>query len=135
MPKNVLGTELEPCCMDPLTGFYRDGICRTGADDAGLHVICVEMTAAFLEFSQGRGNDLITPRPEFLFPGLQPGDCWCICAARWQEALDAGVAPPVNLEGTHISALEFISLTDLKAHAIDNLEDIDIDEDILSSLD
>ena len=124
MPQNVLGTELQACCTDPMTGFYRDGICRTGADDEGLHVICAQMTQAFLEFSQQQGNDLITPRPEFLFPGLDPGDCWCICAARWQEALEAGVAPPVNLEGTHISALEFITLADLKAHAV---ADSDID--------
>jgi uncharacterized protein (DUF2237 family) len=117
MAQNVLGTELQPCCTDPMTGFYRDGFCRTGADDVGLHVICVEATQEFLEFSREQGNDLLTPRPEFLFPGLQPGDCWCICAARWQEALEAGVAPPVKLAGTHISALEFVALADLKAHA------------------
>ena len=121
MPNNVLGTELEPCSDDPLTGFYRDGCCRTGADDAGLHVVCARMTAEFLEFSRTRGNDLITPRPEFLFPGLQPGDQWCLCAARWQEALDAGVAPPVVLESTHISALEFVQLDDLMRHAADSL--------------
>ena len=121
MPNNVLGTELEPCSAEPLTGFYRDGCCRTGADDAGLHVVCARMTAAFLEFSRTRGNDLITPRPEFLFPGLQPGDQWCLCAARWQEALDAGVAPPVVLESTHISALEFVQLDDLMRHAADSL--------------
>ena len=117
MAKNVLGSELQPCCTDPVTGFYRDGICRTGADDVGLHVICAQVTQEFLEFSREQGNDLLTPRPEFLFPGLQPGDCWCICAARWQEALEAGVAPPVKLEGTHISALEFVALADLKSHA------------------
>ncbi|MCB0157269.1 MAG: DUF2237 domain-containing protein [Caldilineaceae bacterium] len=121
MPNNVLGTELEPCSAEPLTGLYRDGRCRTGADDAGLHVVCARMTAAFLEFSRTRGNDLITPRPEFLFPGLQPGDQWCLCAARWQEALDAGVAPPVVLESTHISALEFVQLDDLMRHAADSL--------------
>ncbi|MCB9158918.1 MAG: DUF2237 domain-containing protein [Caldilineaceae bacterium] len=121
MPNNVLGTELEPCSAEPLTGFYRDGCCRTGADDAGLHVVCARMTAEFLEFSRTRGNDLITPRPEFLFPGLQPGDQWCLCAARWQEALDAGVAPPVVLESTHISALEFVQLDDLMRHAADSL--------------
>ncbi|MEZ4719922.1 MAG: DUF2237 domain-containing protein [Caldilineaceae bacterium] len=121
MPNNVLGTELEPCSDEPLTGFYRDGCCRTGADDAGLHVVCARMTAEFLEFSRTRGNDLITPRPEFLFPGLQPGDQWCLCAARWQEALDAGVAPPVVLESTHISALEFVQLDDLMRHAADSL--------------
>ena len=121
MPNNVLGTELEPCSDDPLTGFYRDGCCRTGADDAGLHVVCARMTAEFLDFARTRGNDLITPRPEFLFPGLQPGDQWCLCAARWQEALDAGVAPPVVLESTHISALEFVQLDDLMRHAADSL--------------
>ena len=121
MPNNVLGTELEPCSDEPLTGFYRDGCCRTGADDTGLHVVCARMTAEFLEFSRTRGNDLITPRPEFLFPGLQPGDQWCLCAARWQEALDAGVAPPVVLESTHISALEFVQLDDLMRHAADSL--------------
>ena len=120
MPNNVLGTELQPCSDDPLTGFYRDGCCRTGADDVGLHVVCARMTAEFLEFSRTRGNDLITPRPEFLFPGLQPGDQWCLCAARWQEALDAGVAPPVVLESTHISALEFVQLDDLMRHAVDS---------------
>ncbi len=120
MPNNVLGTELQPCSDDPLTGFYRDGCCRTGADDVGLHVVCARMTAEFLEFSRTRGNDLITPRPEFLFPGLQPGDQWCLCAARWQEALDAGVAPPVVLESTHISALEFVQLDDLLRHAVDS---------------
>ncbi len=119
MPQNVLGTELESCCTDPMTGFYRDGICRTGADDEGLHVICAQVTAEFLAFSRDQGNDLLTPRPEYLFPGLQPGDCWCLCAARWQEALDAGVAPGVKLAGTHISALEFVALADLKAHAVD----------------
>ena len=121
MPNNVLGTELEPCSDDPLTGFYRDGCCRTGADDAGLHVVCARMTAEFLDFARTRGNDLITPRPEFLFPGLLPGDQWCLCAARWQEALDAGVAPPVVLESTHISALEFVQLDDLMRHAADSL--------------
>lgn len=120
MPNNVLGTELQPCSDDPLTGFYRDGCCRTGADDVGLHVVCARMTAEFLDFSRTRGNDLITPRPEFLFPGLQPGDQWCLCAARWQEALDAGVAPPVVLESTHISALEFVQLDDLMRHAVDS---------------
>ncbi len=118
MPQNVIGTELQPCCTDPMTGFYRDGFCRTGADDEGLHVICVQVTQKFLEFSQAQGNDLLIARPEYLFPGLTPGDCWCICAARWQEALDAGVAPPVKLESTHISALEFVSSADLQAHRL-----------------
>ena len=117
--RNVLGGLLELCCIDPVTGFYRDGFCRTGADDLGIHVVCAQMTREFLEFAVRRGNDLITPRPEFLFPGLKPGDQWCLCAARWQEALDAGYAPPVVLKSTHISALEFLSLADLKAHAVD----------------
>lgn len=123
--KNVFGEPLEECCTEPMTGFYRDGCCRTGADDIGLHVVCAQMTAEFLEFSQLRGNDLITPRPEFLFPGLKPGDCWCLCASRWQEALEAGVAPPVKLAATHISALEFISVADLERYAIDR-DDLDL---------
>ena len=123
--QNVLGESLEECCTEPLTGFYRDGCCRTGADDIGLHVVCAQMTAEFLEFSRRRGNDLITPRPEFLFPGLKPGDCWCLCAARWQEALEAGVAPPIKLAATHMSALEFISMADLEHYAIDK-DDLDL---------
>lgn len=123
--KNVFGEPLEECCTEPMTGFYRDGCCRTGADDIGLHVVCAQMTAEFLEFSRQRGNDLITPRPEFLFPGLKPGDCWCLCATRWQEALEAGVAPPVKLAATHISALEFISVADLERYAIDR-DDLDL---------
>ena len=118
MPQNVLGTELEPCSIEPLTGFYRDGCCRTGADDIGLHVVCARMTQEFLEFSRLQGNDLVTPRPEFFFDGLKPGDRWCLCAARWYEALEAGVAPPVVLASTHISALEFLSMADLKSHAV-----------------
>lgn len=116
--QNIVGTELQPCCTDPMTGFYRDGLCRSGADDVGMHVVCAEVTQEFLEYAQKQGNDLITPRPEHLFPGLKPGDCWCLCAARWQEALEAGVAPPVKLESTHISALEFVSMRDLQAHAV-----------------
>lgn len=123
--KNVFGEPLEECSTEPMTGFYRDGCCRTGADDIGLHVVCAQMTAEFLEFSRRRGNDLITPRPEFLFPGLKPGDCWCLCAARWQEALEAGVAPPIKLAATHMSALEFISLADLERYAIDK-DDLDL---------
>jgi len=124
--QNVLGEKLESCCTDPLTGFYRDGFCRTGADDLGVHVICAQMTEEFLAFSKARGNDLSTPRPEFIFPGLTPGDCWCLCADRWQEALEAGVAPPVKLEATHISALEFVSMADLQRHAIDGEEDLEV---------
>jgi uncharacterized protein (DUF2237 family) len=117
--QNVLGEPLLPCSDDPMTGFYRDGCCNTGSEDAGSHTVCARMTPAFLEFSQRRGNDLSTPRPEFGFPGLQPGDRWCLCAARWREALEAGVAPPVALLSTHAAALEFVSLADLKRHAID----------------
>jgi len=112
---NVLGGELEPCSVDPVTGFYRDGYCRTGSDP-GLHVVCAVMTDEFLQLTRSRGNDLITPRPERLFPGLVPGDRWCVVAARWAEALEAGVAPPVVLEATHASVLEFVSMADLEAH-------------------
>lgn len=116
--KNVLGKPLQPCCFDPLTGFYRDGHCHTGAEDRGLHLVCVEVTDHFLEFSAAQGNDLITPRPEYAFPGLKEGDCWCLCVLRWKEALEAGVAPKVKLESTHISALEFVSLEQLQAMAL-----------------
>jgi hypothetical protein len=120
-PRNVLGEPLEPCSIDPLTGFYRDGRCRTGGEDVGVHVVCAEMTSDFLSFSAERGNDLATPRPEWGFAGLRPGDRWCLCASRWTEALDAGFAPPVILAATHASALEFASLSDLRAHAIDGV--------------
>jgi len=116
MAKNVLGTELQPCSLDPLTGFYRDGCCNTGADDAGVHAVCARVTAEFLEFSKAAGNDLSTPQPGF--PGLRPGDQWCLCAARWAEALAAGAAPPVVLESTHACVLEWVSLDELRAHAI-----------------
>ncbi len=119
MAKNVLGEELAPCCNDPLTGFYRDGYCHTGGEDVGVHVVCAEMTEAFLAFTAGRGNDLTAPVPAFGFPGLKPGDRWCLCAQRWTEALEAGVAPPVVLEATHIAVLEFADLDDLKAYAVD----------------
>jgi uncharacterized protein (DUF2237 family) len=117
--KNVLGTPLRTCSTDPLTGFFRTGCCDTGADDLGVHVVCAEMTADFLAYSAGRGNDLSTPNPWFGFPGLRPGDRWCLCASRWKEALEAGVAPPVVLEATHMAALEFGDLDDLKRHALD----------------
>ena len=117
--RNVLGEPLQSCSQSPLTGFYRDGCCRTGPDDLGLHVVCAEMTEEFLDFSLSRGNDLKTPNPEFGFPGLEAGDRWCLCVTRWKEALDAGVAPPVVLSATHISSLEFVSLRELQAHAVD----------------
>ncbi len=117
-PSNVLGEKLEPCCFEPLTGFYRDGFCRTGPGDHGLHTVCVEVTDRFLAFSRAQGNDLITPIPEYDFPGLVAGDRWCLCVTRWKEALEAGAAPRVALASTHISALEFVSLEDLQAHAL-----------------
>ena len=117
--RNVLGGELEPCSFDPATGFYRDGSCRTGAGDVGVHAVCAVMTEEFLAFSASVGNDLSTPRPEWGFPGLQPGDRWCVCAPRWQEALEAGEPPPVVLAATHAAALEFAALADLQLHAVD----------------
>ncbi|MFO0011166.1 MAG: DUF2237 family protein [Planctomycetota bacterium] len=116
--KNVLGTTLESCSMDPMTGFFRDGCCRSGAEDLGLHLVCAQVTDEFLAFSKRKGNDLITPVPQYQFPGLKPGDRWCLCVLRWREALEAGVAPPVVLESTHISTLEFVDLDDLQAHAV-----------------
>lgn len=115
---NVLGGELKVCCTSPMTGFYRDGTCAAGPDDLGFHVVCAEMTAEFLAFSKTRGNDLSTPHPEHGFPGLKPGDRWCLCASRWQEAYDAGAAPRVDLEATHISALEHVDLSALKKSAL-----------------
>ena len=118
-PTNVLGTSLQACCLEPRTGFYRDGYCRTGPGDRGLHTVCVEVTEEFLEFSAARGNDLSTSMPEYDFPGLHPGDRWCLCVTRWQEALEEGRAPAVILESTHLSALEFVSLEDLTRHAVE----------------
>lgn len=114
----MLGGELEPCSLDPLTGFYRDGSCRVGGDDLGIHGVCAVMTDEFLAFSASVGNDLSTPQPAFGFPGLRAGDRWCLCAPRWQEALEAGMAPPVVLEATNVAALEFSTLGDLRAHAV-----------------
>ena len=116
-PSNVLGDPLRPCCFEPVTGFYRDGYCRTGPGDVGLHTVCIEATSEFLAFSFAQGNDLSTPRPEYEFPGLQPGDCWCLCVTRWKQALEAGYAPRVLLESTHISALEFVALEELERFA------------------
>ena len=118
--RNVLGGALEPCSMAPRTGFFRDGCCNTGPDDHGLHVVCARMTRDFLLFARAQGNDLITPAPEYRFPGLKPGDRWCVCAARWQEALLAGVAPPVHLASTHEAATEAIEREDLLRHAADS---------------
>jgi uncharacterized protein (DUF2237 family) len=110
MAINVLGTTLKPCSTDPMTGYFRDGCCNTDESDRGSHVVCAEMTEEFLLFSKQRGNDLSTPRPEFRFPGLVPGNRWCLCALRWKEAFDAGVAPTVILECTHVNALKYIDL-------------------------
>lgn len=115
---NVLGSELMPCSYDPLTGFYRDGCCKTDAHDLGSHVICARMTQAFLDFSVASGNDLVTPRPEYRFGGLKAGDRWCLCALRWKEALEAGAAPPVVLECTHLRALDYVTLEQLRAHEL-----------------
>ena len=116
--RNVLNGKLEPCCTNPMTGYYRDGFCSTGGQDFGLHVVCAQVTAEFLEFTKSQGNDLSTPVPEFNFPGLKPGDRWCLCASRWKEAFDAGFAPPVVLSATHPRALEVVSLDELKRHAL-----------------
>jgi uncharacterized protein len=118
MTLNVLGTPLVPCSYDPVTGYFRDGCCNTAADDTGRHVICAKVTADFLAFSARRGNDLSTPRPEYRFRGLQPGDRWCLCALRWREALEAGAAPTVVLESTHERALDFVSIASLRSHAL-----------------
>lgn len=116
--RNVLGGELVPCSFDPLTGYYRSGCCENRGDDPGMHVVCCQVTAEFLEFSANRGNDLATPMPQYGFPGLRPGDQWCVCAARWAEALEEGAACPVVLESTHMSALEYVDLEDLMAYAV-----------------
>ncbi len=119
LPKNVLGTELRPCCTSPMTGYFRDGFCRTDGSDFGVHIVCAEMTDEFLEFSRAAGNDLSTPVPEYEFPGLVAGDRWCLCVTRWKEALNAGVAPKVVLEAAHMSSIEFVSIEELKAHSVD----------------
>ncbi|WP_339384247.1 DUF2237 domain-containing protein [Microcoleus sp. LEGE 07076] len=116
---NVLGGKLETCCTSPMTGYYRDGKCNTGGGDLGAHTVCAQLTEEFLQFTKRRGNDLSTAVPEFKFPGLKPGDCWCLCAARWKEAMDAGCAPLVVLSATHVLTLEYVSLDELKEHAAD----------------
>jgi len=116
---NVLGEPLALCSENPLTGFYRDGCCNTESGDIGSHTVCTRVTAEFLKFSRTMGNDLSTPRAEFGFPGLRPGDQWCLCASRWQEALKAGAAPKVVLQATHAASLRIVKLADLKRHAID----------------
>lgn len=114
--KNILGTELLACSYDPLTGYFRDGCCNTDESDSGSHLVCVRVTAEFLEFSNSRGNDLITPQPRYRFAGLQPGDRWCLCAIRWREALEAGLAPPVIFEATHAKVLTFVTMKQLDKH-------------------
>ena len=116
--RNVLGGPLIACCMEPRTGFFRDGHCHTGPQDLGSHTVCAQLTTEFLRFSVARGNDLVSPRPEFGFPGLRPGDRWCLCVARWAEALEAGVATPVLLSATHERALDVVTLAQLQAHAL-----------------
>ncbi len=116
--QNVLRGDLQSCCTSPMTGFFRDGVCQTGPQDRGVHVVCAELTEAFLSYTKAQGNDLSTPRPEHNFPGLKPGDKWCLCASRWKEAMDDGVAPPVVLESTHEAALRHVSLEDLKNHSV-----------------
>ncbi len=118
MIKNILGTNLEICSLNPITGFTRSGCCETGPEDLGQHTVCAEVTDEFLQFSKLQGNDLMTPRPEFNFTGLKPGDRWCLCASRWLEALEEGIAPPVILEATHAKALEIIDLAELKYHQL-----------------
>jgi uncharacterized protein (DUF2237 family) len=118
MARNVLGGELQSCSTDPMTGFTRNGCCDTDAQDTGVHTVCVRVTAEFLVFSAGVGNDLSTPRPEYGFAGLTPGDQWCLCASRWVQALAAGAAPAVVLEATHARTLEWVDLADLQKHAV-----------------
>ena len=113
-PKNILGEPLQPCCNKIKTGYFRDGFCRTNEQDFGRHVVCAKVTAEFLTYTKAQGNDLSTPHPEWQFPGLKPGDCWCLCALRWKEAKEAGYAPPIVLAATNIKALEYIVLEDLQ---------------------
>ncbi|MBD2074695.1 DUF2237 domain-containing protein [Phormidium sp. FACHB-592] len=116
--KNVLGEKLELCCTDPVTGFFRNGVCETGPQDLGTHVVCAQVTEEFLAFTKARGNNLSTPVPSYNFPGLKPGNKWCLCVSRWKEALDAGVAPPIVLEATHEAALNVVPLEVLQEHAL-----------------
>jgi uncharacterized protein len=118
-PQNVLGGELKSCCTDPMTGFYRDGYCRTGTDDQGRHTVCIIATDEFLAYSKSVGNDLSTPMPQYDFPGVKDGDKWCLCVTRWQQALEDDMAPLVDLEATHESALQIVQLEDLKQYAVE----------------
>ena len=119
MAKNVFGETLEVCCTSPMTGFYRNGLCETGSQDLGTHVVCAQVTEDFLAFTKARGNDLSTPVPAFNFPGLKPGDQWCLCVSRWKEALDAGAAPPIVLSATHEATLNTVPLEVLQEHALE----------------
>ncbi len=119
-PRNVLGGELQSCCTDPMTGFYRDGYCRTGADDLGRHTVCILATDEFLAYSRSVGNDLSTPMPQYGFPGVKEGDKWCLCVTRWQQAFEDGMAPQVVLEATHESALQVVNLEDLRKYRVDD---------------
>jgi len=124
-PKNVLGGELKSCCTDPMTGFYRDGFCRTGADDLGRHTVCILATDEFLAYSASVGNDLSTPMPQYGFPGVKDGDKWCLCVTRWQQALEDDMAPMVDLEATHESALDVVKLDDLKQYSAISTDNFD----------
>ncbi len=116
--KNVLGKKLEVCCTSPMTGFYRNGCCETGAEDRGLHLVCAKLTQEFLEFTKAQGNDLSTPLPMYNFPGLKPHDKWCLCVSRWLEAREAGVAPPIVLEATHQNTLKYVPLEVLQEYSV-----------------
>ncbi len=129
MPLNVLGGELVTCSMNPRTGWFRDGCCNTDGNDNGVHTVCAIMTESFLEFSASMGNDLSTPMPQYGFPGLKPGDQWCLCAPRWAEALEAGMAPKVVLAATHARTLDWCNLDDLKNYAVDEVDQPDGDAD------
>ncbi len=118
---NIYGKQIVSCCEDPVTGFYRNGICATGPDDYGTHIVCARMTKEFLSYSKAQGNDLVTPRPRYNFPGLNPGDHWCLCISRWVEAMKAGVAPPIKLDATHAKALEYVRLPVLELYDINKL--------------
>jgi hypothetical protein len=120
--KNVLGSALIACSMSPLTGFYRDGCCKTGLEDGGTHTVCAQITEEFLTYTKSKGNDLKTPIPAYGFPGLKEGDFWCLCVLRWKEALKVGKAPKVKLEATHLKSLQFVELTELKKYAIEKLD-------------
>ena len=118
---NVFNESINECCLNPITGYHRDGFCNYHTSDSGLHLVCALMTETFLSFSRSRGNDLSTPRPEFNFPGLKEGDRWCLCALRWKEAYDAGVAPKVHLESCHLNSLNFVTKKQLEEHAVNRL--------------